>query len=162
MFAANPECRGDAAGMQGLGGDRHADRQVPSAARIDEGTAALVAAPVEEDFLHAHAAQELCADVPVIGHQHVLGAHQAADCDADGFLAEGRWIGADATGALHGHCLLVEQAGQHHLPIQAGQQVGVVSPGGQFADQAAVGVEVAGEWQVELAVRHDIPPPRVG
>lgn len=88
VFAADAERRGDPAGMQGLGGDRHANGKVLRRQRFGVVAAALVAAPVEEDVLHAHAAHQLHGGIAVIRHQHVLGAHLAADGHSDGFLAE--------------------------------------------------------------------------
>ncbi|MNQ88040.1 hypothetical protein D3C85_1032890 [compost metagenome] len=141
VLAADLDRRGDPAGVQGLGGDGHADGEVFPRTRVEEVAAALVAAPVKEDLLHAHAAHQLHGGVAVIGHQHVLGLHQAADGNAYGFLAQGRGVGADAPGALQGHRLLVEEAGQHHASVEVGEQVEIVGPGRQFADQASLGVE---------------------
>ena len=58
------------------------------------------------------------------------------DGHAYGLLADGRRVGADAPGTLQGHGLLVEQAGQDHLPVQADQQVEVVGPRRQGTEQA--------------------------
>ncbi|MDT4824203.1 hypothetical protein FQZ97_574470 [compost metagenome] len=143
VLAADLDRRGDPAGVQGLGGDGYADGEVFLRARVLEIAAAFVAAPVEEDFLHAHTAHQLHGGVAVVGHQHILVAHQAADGDAYGFLAQGRGVGADAAGALQGHRLLVEEAGQHHASVEVGEQVEIVGPGRQFADQASLGVEDA-------------------
>ncbi|MNJ52026.1 hypothetical protein D3C77_473440 [compost metagenome] len=143
MLAADPDCRGDPAGVQGLGGDGYADGEVFLRARVLEIAAAFVAAPVEEDFFHAHAAHQLHGGVAVVGHQHVFTTHQAADGDADGFLAQGRRVGADTAGTLQGHRLLVEEAGQHHAAVEVGEQVEVVGPGRQFADRPSLRVENA-------------------
>ncbi|MDT4850980.1 hypothetical protein FQZ97_851470 [compost metagenome] len=140
--------------MQGLGGDRHAEREVLGHRRVGVGAAALVTAPVEEDFLHLHSAHHLHRGVAVIGHQHVLGLHQGTDGHAYGFLADGRRVGADASGALQGHGLLVEQPGQDHLPVQADQQIEVVGPRRQGSEQTALRIEVAGKGYVGVERVH--------
>ena len=148
--------------MQGLGGDRHTNGKVLRRQRFGVVAAALVATPVEEDVLHAHTAHQLHGGIAVIGHQHVFGAHLAADGHADGFLAEGWRIGADPPGTLEGHRLLVEQAGQEHLPVEADQRIAVAGPGGQLAEGPTVAVEVAGERRVDPVVNHRKPPPHAG
>ena len=145
MFAAYLERRGHATGMQGLSGNGYAQRKVLGGGRTGIGTAALVATPVEKDLAHAHPAQQLHGGIAVIGHQHVAGLHQAANGHTDGLLPQGRRVGADPSGTLQSHGLLVEQPGQHHLPVQAHQQLAIRGPGRQLSDHLAGSIQVAGK-----------------
>ncbi len=79
--------------------------------RVGKVAATLIAAPVQKDFFHAHTAHQLHGGVAVIRDQYVFGVHQAADRDANGFLAQGRRISADAPGALQGDSFLIEKGG---------------------------------------------------
>ena len=145
VLAAHLERGGHTAGMQGLGGNGYAQRKVLGGGRTGVGTATLVTTPVEKDLAHAHPAQQLHGGIAVIGHQHIAGLHQAANGHADGFLAQGWRVGADPAGTLQGHGFLVEQPGQHHLPVQAHQQLAIRGPGRQLSDHLAGSIQVAGK-----------------
>ena len=79
----------DADRLRRLRRDRHADREVLTRLPgLRVGHAALVAAPVEQDLAHRHAAHEHRAGLTVGWEQHVVARHRRADADGRGFLAE--------------------------------------------------------------------------
>jgi len=124
--------------------------------------ATFVAPPIQKNFFHTHAAQQLHGRVAVVGNQYIFRLHQAANGDPDGFLAEGRRVRANAPGALQRDDFLVEQAGQHHLPIEPGQQVEVIRPARKFADQTTLGGEITGVCNIDLVIGHGTLPTRDG
>ena len=106
-----------------------------------EIVAALVAAPVEQDLGHAHAAPELRAVFAIHGHQHVVRAHRRADADVRGFVAEAGGVGAELAGALEVDGLGVEGAHQRHQPVHLQQLGRVAGELRQGAGRAALRIE---------------------
>ncbi len=151
-FAAQLERQRRAGGVQALGGDRHADREVLGCVGIaQEVAAAFVAAPVQQHLARAHAAHEHGAVLAVAGRQHVAAAHRRADADVGGFVPQAGSVGAELAGALQRHGFAVEGAHVEHLleQRQQGLRVGRIGREG-VADRLAVRVEVLQVFDFEL------------
>src|SRR5919109_1246557 len=69
----------DAYRMQALARDRDADRKI--VARPLEVAATLIAPPIEQQLIHAHAPPQLRAGFAVGRQQHVLGQHRRGEAD---------------------------------------------------------------------------------
>ena len=108
---------------------------------LGEVVAALVAAPVEEDLGHLHAAPELRAVFAIHGNEHVLRAHGRADADVRGLVAEAGGVGAELAGALQVDGLGVERAHQHHQPVHAHELGRIAREVRQRTCQSSVRVE---------------------
>jgi hypothetical protein len=104
-----------AGGMQALRGDRYAPREV--VLRPGKIVAALVAAPVEQHFLHAHATPELRAVFPVHWREAILRPHRCAYADMGGLVAEAGGVSAELARALQVDGLGVEGPRQCHQPV---------------------------------------------
>src|SRR6516164_9127553 len=110
------ECVGDAGGVRRLGCDRDAVWKIVGGA--GGKTAALVAAPEQQDFLHLGAAPQQRAVVPVGGKHDVLLTHGAGDADRNPLLAERNGVGAEPPRALQRDGFEIKGSGQHHAAIR--------------------------------------------
>ena len=86
LLAAQPKSQRHADGMRRVRADRHAIGKV--LARAGEIVAALVAAPIQEQFLQGDAAPKLRAVLAKARHKDIARLHGGSDADRDRLLAE--------------------------------------------------------------------------
>src|SRR5690554_2013016 len=127
---ADTEGRGHAAGMAGLSRNRYTDGEVFQRPGCGPGAAALITAPVRQDVLHRDPTLQLRGGIAVIGNQYIGLGHRPPQRSANGFLAEGRGIGADLASALQSDAFLIEGTDQGHLTMKVEQQLGIIDPAG--------------------------------
>ena len=111
--------------MRDLRGDGHANREIASG--VCKVAAALVAAPIEQDFRHGDAPQELGWVISIGWDQQVVRAHRGGDPNAHGFLPEGRGECSELPRTLQSDRFRVEETRARHRPMKACQQLRILS-----------------------------------
>ncbi|MNI32537.1 hypothetical protein D3C73_864530 [compost metagenome] len=151
LFLVELELQRSACGVQALGGNRHAEREVLGGIATVV-VAALVAAPVHQHVVRAHATHEHGAVLAVGRCEHVVLLHRGADAHMRGFVAEAGGVGAQLAGALQRDRLAVEHAHEQHLLEHRQQRAWVAQGFGQvIADERAVRVQILQVFDLELS-----------